>query len=350
VSWQELGSSKHGWTKDLIFVVGNSRSGTTMMGRILGRHPSVFTLREMHFFEQLWSSADKERHISEAEATRLAARLLAIQEVGYLHQTDPGRFCEEAKEIVVSVPPEVLTAARIFEAFLLYEATKEGKSVPCDQTPRNVFYIGDILELYPEARVVNIVRDARDVLLSQKRKWKRPFLGAEDTTPLTESLRSWVNYHPITISKLWNSAVSAADSFADHHHVYSLRFEDLLADPVGTLREVCGFVGISFDDSLLEVPQIGSSSKLDQPDRNGIDTSRAGNWHKGGLSPTEIFLCQKLTGSLLRRHGYPLASAHPDPLRLCLSILSFPIKLTLALLLNLRRMRSIKEAIRRRLS
>jgi hypothetical protein len=333
-----------------IFVVGNSRSGTTMMGRILGRHPSVFTLREMHFFEQLWSSADKERHISDAEATRLVARLLSIQEAGYLHQTDPSRFCEEAREVIVPVQPKALTAAGIFEAFLLYEATKKGKTVPCDHTPRNVFYIGDILELYPEARVVNIVRDSRDVLLSQKRKWKRRFLGAEDTTPLTESFRSWVNYHPITVSKLWNSSISAADRFADHHHVYSLRFEDLLADPEETVRKVCRFVGISFDNSLLEVPQIGSSSELDQPDRKGISVNRAGRWQKGELSATEIFLCQKLTGTLLRQNGYPLASARPNPLRLCLSIFSFPIKLTLALLLNLRRMRSIKETIKRRFS
>ncbi|MGY8989337.1 MAG: sulfotransferase, partial [Flavobacteriales bacterium] len=39
-----------------IFVVGNSRSGTTMMGRIIGKHSSVFTFKELHFFGQLWSS------------------------------------------------------------------------------------------------------------------------------------------------------------------------------------------------------------------------------------------------------------------------------------------------------
>ncbi|MFI5135892.1 MAG: sulfotransferase, partial [Chitinophagales bacterium] len=38
-----------------IFVVGNSRSGTKMMGRILGNHEKVHAFPEMHFFEQLWS-------------------------------------------------------------------------------------------------------------------------------------------------------------------------------------------------------------------------------------------------------------------------------------------------------
>ena len=39
-----------------IFIVGSSRSGTTMMGRVLGNHPSVFTFKELHFFGTLWTN------------------------------------------------------------------------------------------------------------------------------------------------------------------------------------------------------------------------------------------------------------------------------------------------------
>ncbi len=39
-----------------IFVVGSSRSGTTMMGRILDKHPSIFTFRELHFFGTIWTN------------------------------------------------------------------------------------------------------------------------------------------------------------------------------------------------------------------------------------------------------------------------------------------------------
>ena len=41
-----------------------------------------------------------------------------------------------------------------------------------DQTPRHVFYIGELIEMYPGAKFVHMVRDPRAVLLSQKRKWK----------------------------------------------------------------------------------------------------------------------------------------------------------------------------------
>lgn len=332
-----------------VFVVGNSRSGTTMMGRILGGHPLVFTLGELHFFEQLWSSGETGDRVSEDEAIRLASRLLCIQRDGYLRQGDPLRFRAEARELLRSGPPRALSAAGVFERFLLHEAAKNGKTVPCDQTPRNVFYIGEILRLYPRARVINMVRDPRDVLLSQKRKWKRRFLGASGI-PLKEALRAWVNYHPVVISKLWNASVRSADRFADHARVHSLRFEDLLADPEGEIGTVCEFLGISFEQSLLEVPQVGSSSGLDHPERRGIARDRAGSWKKGGLSAAEVFLCQKVTGRLMRRYGYPVKPVAPNALAVAGSAVALPAKLALALLANLGRMKSIRETLRRRLT
>lgn len=38
-----------------IFIIGNSRSGTTLMGSILGLKREVFTFKELHFFSYLWS-------------------------------------------------------------------------------------------------------------------------------------------------------------------------------------------------------------------------------------------------------------------------------------------------------
>lgn len=332
----------------MIFVVGNSRSGTTMMGRVLGGHPDVFTFGELHFFEQMWSPEDRERRLARPEAESLVARLLSVQRQGYLGQRDPERFRTEAKEIVASTPSRALIAAELFRTFLNHETSKHRKKIACDQTPRNVFYIEEILELYPDSQVINLVRDPRDVLLSQKRKWKRRFLGARGI-PLREAVRSWANYHSLTISKLWNSSTSAAARFANDPRVHSLRFEDLLADPGARIREICELVGISFNEHLLEVPQIGSSSGQDKPEKRGINREKAGTWRKGGLSATEIFLCQKVTSTSMKRHGYDPIPVSPEPLWLAWSVFSLPLKLALALLLNLKRMRNIRETIKRRL-
>jgi omega-hydroxy-beta-dihydromenaquinone-9 sulfotransferase len=333
----------------LIFVVGNSRSGTTMMGRILGKHPEIFTFHELHFFEQLWTPTEQSQYLAKPEAERLAARLLCIQRDGYLTQGEISRFWEESQDLIASIQEKTLTPTDVYEAFVRYETAKHAKRIPCDQTPRNVFYIGEILELYPEARIINMIRDPRDVLLSQKGKWKRRSLGANNI-PRQEAIRSWINYHPIIISQLWNASIRAAERFADRDRVYALRFEDLLANPEETVQKICQFISISFEKSLLEIPQIGSSCGVDRPEQTGINPDRAGSWQKGGLNSVELFLCQKITNTLMERNGYKSVPVSPHPLALAYSLTSVGVKLTLALLFNLKRMRNITETIRRRLA
>ena len=340
-----------------------------MMGRILGNHPDVHTFGELHFFGQLYSpsrasqavggtSRSRKKGISESlnepEAVELAAKLLCIQREGYRTHGNPRRFREEARTFLGALSEYPATPVALFSAFLCRETAQKGKSIPCDQTPRNVFYLEDILRHYPQAKVINMIRDPRDVLLSQKRKWKRRFLGGTDM-PLKETLRDWINYHPITISRIWHTAINAADKFADSDRVMSVYFEELLAQPEATVRQICDFVRIAYSEALLQVPQVGSSSGADKPAQLGINAARANSWEKGSgsgepeLSSAEIYLCEALNAPLMKKHNYPLVSRRPNPVRLAIDILSFPMKLTMALLCNLDRMKNIRETLKRRL-
>lgn len=332
----------------LIFIVGNSRSGTTMMSRILGKHPQVFSFNELHFFGELWTPQAEKEVSSKDDLELLMAKLFCVQRDGYLTQGNPKFFLAEAREAIAKIPLDKLDPATIFQSFMMYEAEAKGKSIPCEHTPGNVFYIKEILELYPQAKIINMVRDPRDVLLSQKRKWKRRFLGAKKI-PLKEAIRSKVNYHPITISQLWNASIGAAEKFSDRDRVYSLRFEELLEKPEVKVKEVFDFLGISFERSVLDVPRIGSSSAEDRPAKTGIDANKAGNWQKGGLTKTEIFLCKQVTKSFREKYSYSSESIKPNYLELGFSLFYLPFQLVLAGLLNVNRMRSIIDTIKRRL-
>lgn len=332
----------------MIFVVGSSRSGTTLLGRILGNHPDVFTFHELHFFEQLWSTHDQGRLISSQNALDLAARLLCIQRHGYLTQHSSHVFIKEAENIIQSLQEKEMTSLNIFAAFLHYETSKNGKIIPCDQTPRNVFYLTEILSSFPEARIVIMIRDPRDVLLSQKRRWKRRFLGAKNF-PLTATLRSWVNYHPFIISKIWNSSMKAADRFVNDPRVFCLHFERLLAHPEESVRNLCTFIGLTFTYDMLDVPHIGSSSDEDHPERRGIKKQRIGSWKNGGLNSTEIYFCQKINNGFMKRFDYNMVNINPSLYTIFYYILIFPIRLFASFLLNIHRMKSIRETIIKRL-
>ena len=322
-----------------------------MMGRILGKHPSVYTFGELHFFGQLCAPPFSEESRKEA-IEEAASQLHCIQREGYRTHGNPRRFLGEAQAFLESLTTYPKTQAALFEAFLRHGAAENGGTIPCDQTPRNVFYIADILELYPKARIINMIRDPRDVLLSQKRKWKRRFLGGSDM-PIKEMLRDWVNYHPITISHIWRTAVNASDRFAQHEQVISIYFEELLAHPETTFKSLCDFVGISYTDKMLQVPQVGSSVAEDQPQQLGINPRRAHSWHSdtngGELSSAEIYLNQTITAVLMKKHNYTPVSIKPNIASLGLHLLTFPVKLGGAFFFNLDRMKNIRETLKRRL-
>ena len=193
-----------------------------------------------------------------------------------------------------------------------HEALLNGKRVPVDETPRNVFYIPEILRLFPQGRVVVIVRDPRDVLASQKNESQVQFLGAQQ--PFKERLRVRANYSPITMSLLWNASIKAGDRYADDPRVHVVRFEDVLRDSEATLRRVCEFAGLDYDPAMLGVRQVKSSFREGDAPQTGLNPSAAGRWQRGGLEPAEIYLCERLCGDNMLRHGYQIEPTHAGPL------------------------------------
>ena len=334
-------------SEKVIFIVGNSRSGTTMMRRVLGNHPHIYMLEELHFFEQLWSTEDKTNAISKESAITLASKLLFIQRDGYLSQMNANKHAVDAKKIVDTIVGPIYPHA-VLNGFLFFETQQHGKSIPCEKTPQDVFYIAEILELFPGAKIVNMVRDPRGVMLSQKRKWQRRKMGAGFMTK-KEQRRLKINYNPITVSKLWNSSIRAAARFKDHPKLHNMIFERMVNDSEAEIKALCQFLEIDFTPDMLMIPQVGSSNEADKPDAFGIKTERAGNWEKGGLNKGEIYFCQQICGTYMEQYGYEVKKISANPLMIAYYYISFPVKIALALLFNLHRMKNIGEAIKRRL-
>lgn len=330
------------------FIVGNSRSGTTMMLRILNNHPNVFVLNELHFFEQLWSTSDKDVILSKEAAIQLISKLFFIQKEGYTGEMDDKKYLSEAQTFIYNFSDAPYIPHILYAEFMKIITHQEGKTIPCEKTPQNVFYIKEILELFPKAKIINMVRDPRAILLSQKRKWMRRKMGATFITR-KEALRLRINYHPYTLSKLWNAAIAAANKFKDHPQVMHVRFEDILDNPADTMKNICQHLGIEYLDEMLDIPQASSSNEADSNEK-GIKKERAGNWKNGGLSDAEIAICEKTSGQYFQQFSYPLMQPQVSKLSLISWYAMFPIKLGLALLFNLNRMKSIPETIKRRLA
>jgi omega-hydroxy-beta-dihydromenaquinone-9 sulfotransferase len=208
----------------VIIVSGNSRSGTTMTGRILGNHPLVFTFQELHFFDELMSKENLFIKRDSSALSGLYAKLISTQRDGYFKRGKGLSYRKESEEAVHLSDCE--TQADVYKTFVLNETKRENKGIPCEQTPQNIFALDELFRMFPEARAVILMRDPREVLLSQKNKWKRRKFTT-DTFPASEALRARLNYHPVTISKIWKAVSATASSWQKDERVLIVKFEDL---------------------------------------------------------------------------------------------------------------------------
>ena len=113
--------------------------------------------------------------------------------------------------------------------------------------------------------------------------------------------------------------------------------------------KVKAFLDINYNKSMLDIPQVGSSIGIDTYNKKGINKNRTNNWQSGGLNKTEIFICQKINSGTMKALSYKPELINPNYLLLLYYYLSFPLKLIVSFMLNLKRMKNIKKSVKRRL-
>ena len=151
-----------------------------------------------------------------------------------------------------------------------------------------VFYIEDILETIPEARLCFLSRNPIDIAASLKRRgeWRRA----------------------LRMVSGWNRGAAAAVRWAeaDPEHVRVFRYEDLVQGPRKTMREICSFADLEFKDDLLEVSHVNRSETPynQESDTVGVNASRV-HYYSDVLSPEEEAVVRAWTDTELLERCWP---------------------------------------------
>ena len=324
-------------TLKFIFIVGSSRSGTTMMSRVLANHSEVHTFGELHFFSQIFSKQKKTK-LEYLDALNILSELFKRQRYGLFSKKEASDFLDLSKKILLKKSYKIL---EVFRLFVECELKEKQKKIACFHTPNNIYYIDEIQHEFSNSKFINMVRDNRDVLLSQKNKWRRKFLGAKKI-PLFESIRSHANYHPITTSIVWNSSLKLTKKFDGSPNFYILRFEDFLTSSEEKCMDLCRFLDLDFQYEMLNIYNIGSSNMNDEKEKK-IDVTKINKWKKGELSKSEIYLAQIFSKSLMTDFNYKTKAFILPPLFVLYYLISFPVKMFIALIFNFNRLSAISN-------
>jgi sulfotransferase family protein len=334
-----------------IFVVGASRSGTNLVRALLNAHSTLWVSAETHYFDDLrprlpgsgsarLEGEDRER----CERYFLALSHRAFGQAGEAEgsRLDP----EELRALAQQLGG---TGDAYFEALCRLRATRHGRELWGEKTPRHVYRIDELLTAFPEAKVVCLVRDPRAVVASYK-DWH----GAAERRGETESAeleadreRSRRSYNPVLMSLLWRGVVRASFAGLERHgpeRVRIQRFERLAASPEAEVRELCAWLGLAYEPALLEIPVVNSSYATTGA---GVSSEPVERWRER-LSPAEVGIVQSVCEPLMSQLGYAPDDVEVTTARLAWAWGTVPFAAARAAVVNRQRLGRAGQYLRRR--
>ena len=152
---------------DPIFIVGAPRSGTTLLRAMLSRHPRVGLSDETYYLYTVYQRCRAFGDLANpANRKALIESYTATQRVQQL-EIDLSRLRDRLMAEGTSYPAFCATLLQCY-------AEAQGKTRAGEKTPAHARYVNTLLEWYPNARVIHLVRDARDVCASlSNMPWSR---------------------------------------------------------------------------------------------------------------------------------------------------------------------------------
>jgi hypothetical protein len=278
----------------MFFIIGRPRSGTTMLRLLFEAHPHVTIPPESPFILSLykkygritdWNDSMIEEYCDDVYKQRYFDKWLIPKDELLKH------LMESAGENTYQ------NIAK--KTCLAYKSVYDKQEIRLigDKNPGYSLYISRIHKIFPEAKIIHITRDYRDNYLS--------LINVNFEVPIV----------PLVIYR-WKFALHEAWKLKKKHPglMYSIKYEDLAADPEKHFRELCRFMDIEYDPSVMsfhekktEVEKAYTGSTeigiIHKSLMNPISTQRMNLW-KTQMSRRDIRIADLVAGKSADKAGY----------------------------------------------
>jgi LPS sulfotransferase NodH len=279
-----------------VFVLGCVRSGTTLLYHMLlsAGNFAVYRVESNALnllepaFGNLSNPRNKRRLLQAWFESRLFTRSGLDKEV--IESKVMAADCRNGGDFLRIVMSEI--------------AAKQGVQRWADTTPEHLLYLRRIKQTIPDALIIHIIRDGRDVALStDKQGYVKRLPWDRKPSKMAAGL-----YWEWMVNRGRRDGRGLGDDYTEVH------FEELIRDPRATLARLSHFIQQELDyDQILKVG-IGSvtapnTSFVKDADGN---FNPVGRWHSG-YSVEELATLEGLVGRTLEQTGYKLASSGRKP-------------------------------------
>jgi hypothetical protein len=323
-----MGGSGSG-SRGPVFIVGLGRSGTSLTRSLINGHPGFAVAPEIHFldhwmprFRRVDPARDFDVFWSSFVAGKHFPRL----------QIDAG---ETRAAILAQGAPSWMETYR---TLLIRHAGARGRSRWGEKTPVYFRHLSQLLGWFPDACIVFLVRDPRGVAASHQ---------VVDT--------DWADPDPAHVAKSWVQSVRIMQSWASDPRVRLVRYEDIVAAPTDTLRELFHFLGEDFDPDVLERRhQVGALRENGSLTPGApVSAAHVDKWRER-LSSRDVSIVEHIAGGMMECHDYQRVSTGPGMRTLTqvqiMSARRNAVRATRALKEPRKAMHRVSSRVRRRVS
>lgn len=246
--------SRHATEVSAIFVVGMPRTGTTLVERILNRHPGAVSVGELPYFAGALTTAAAQRMRRSGETSGIEAALRI----------------------------DYAALGRIYAEGAARAALSEGITV--DKMPVNFLYCGLIKRALPNARIVHLTRDPMDTCFAvYKTLFKQAYYFSYDFRELAAYYGAYRR-----LMAHWHAVVPGK--------ILDVRYEDLVTDPEREARRLLAWCGLPWDPAVLSAEQdvTPSTTASAAQVRGPFSAASIGKWRRfgEGLTPLRFALSE----------------------------------------------------------
>ena len=239
--------------KSPIFIIGNPRSGTTLLRLMLTCHRNIVIPPECSF--AVWWYQKYRNWNSESAKQNLDAFLDDLFGSKKIETWNLNR--ELLRETLSEKEPESYSdlVSLIYEKFAMQQ--KETFKRLGDKNNYYLNHIETIFELFSDVQFIHIVRDGRDIACSYKKLAVSKFdskYAPQLPTEISEIAREWIN----NLKKIKKSFQTIG-----WDKVIEIRYEDLVTESEKTLRNICSFLNEEYDPSMSDFYLLNMEKELE---------------------------------------------------------------------------------------